>query len=144
MKPRAAPGLVAKARHTLGGPSSNRMVKSIRFCRNTGPAQPSGACRSGWISCGMAPKITPSRRTSSRASFSAREMHTTVRPGRQSSRRLASARASQVMPSWRAFSTITRRFSAMASSAGRWAGHSRKGCSRVWASGHSMCTYRST
>ena len=29
-------------------------------------------------------------------------------------------------------------------SAGRWAGHSRKGCSKVCASGHSMCTYRST
>ena len=82
--------------------------------------------------------ITPSRRTSSFASSSERESPTTVRPGHSTSSRAASASASQVKPSWRAFSTTQRRWAAKDRSAFFCPGQRAKGTTRSGASLSSM------
>ena len=140
VKPRAAPGLDKKAFSTLSGPWAKRTCTLRHVWRNTGPCQPGGAFFSSQISSGICRNITTMRRTSSLASSSAREKHTTVRPENSATVHAATESASQVMPSWRAFKMT---FSLCACSwrrASSCMGHSRKGCTSSAASLSSMCT----
>ena len=140
VKPRAAPGLERNAFRTLSGPCAKRTCTLRLVWRNTGPRQPGGSFFSSHISSGMCRSITTMRRTSSFASSSAREKHTTVRPENSATVHAATESASQVMPSWRAFKIM---FSLCACSWRRACscmGHSRKGCTSSAASLSSMCT----
>ena len=134
VKPRAAAGLDGNALHTLGGSERNVSVTSMPVAFHTGPAHPGGTLPCAATSAGIAPKMTPSRRTSSFASSSAREKHTTVRPARNSIVCAASARASHVTPSCRAFRIMFSRWSHRLRRSSSCCGQRSNGCTSCEAS----------